>query len=132
MFECCNIMETAEELNQACYVTERDFFKMEGVGNGSKGGFKFIPVGAFAKSVGTSEPALRFLIALLIGNCFTSSFIHIIAYSKHLLQTPFFFFFLIGPSIVYCLSNTVIMWPEDPLRYFFNYSNRFVFCLLRL
>ena len=41
---------------------------MEGVGKGGKGGFEFIKLDGLVKAVGTPEPALRFLIALLIGN----------------------------------------------------------------
>ena len=43
-------------------------YKMEGFGQGGKGGFEFIKVDGLAKAIGTSEPGLRFLIALLIGN----------------------------------------------------------------
>ena len=50
------------------YNRNRDLFKMEGVGSGGKGGFEFIKLDGIVKAVGTPEPALRFLIALLIGN----------------------------------------------------------------
>ena len=49
---------------------------MEGFSSGGKGGFEFINLSSVAKAVGTSEPALRFLIALLIGKCFMYDFVY--------------------------------------------------------
>ena len=49
---------------------------MEGVSSGGKGGFEFINLSSVAKAVGTSEPAVRFLIALIIGKSFMYDFVY--------------------------------------------------------
>ena len=64
----CSFDSMGRRLVSRSTLRKRVHFKMEEIGKGSKGGFEFIKVDSLSKAIGTSEPALRFLIALLIGN----------------------------------------------------------------
>ncbi|XP_065060925.1 lysophospholipid acyltransferase 5-like [Rhopilema esculentum] len=80
---------------------------MEGVGQGGKGGFEFIKVDGLAKAIGTSEPGLRFLIALLIGYPLALLYHATVARASPIVKNLYFTIF--GLNILYfCFAQDFV------------------------
>lgn len=88
---------------------------MEGFSSGGKGGFEFINLSSVAKAVGTSEPALRFLIALLIGYPLSLIYHAIFARTSSIVKNLYFtiigilvLYFGFGQDFVYPIISVLV------------------------